>query len=200
MKLRYSTTSPFARKCLVVAMETGLEDRVEVVITSPWAESDLPKDNPLGKIPALVTDGGEGLFDSPVICEYLDSLHGGVRLLPPEGGKRWSQLRLVALGDGLLDALVAKRVETAMRPEDKRWGNWIERQDKAVARSLDVLEDECTLWGSDFLMGQIAVACALSYADFRFAADGWRTGRPRLAAWFAEIAKRPSMVRSEPKE
>jgi len=200
MKLRTSPTSPYARKCVIVALETGLADRIEMVPTSPFGETDLPKDNPLGKVPALITDGGESLFDSPVICEYLDSLHDGQRLVPASGGARWTQLRLEALADGILDAAVAKRIETAMRPEDKRWPGWIERQDKAVARSLDVLEEECSGWGADFLIGQIAVIAALDYLDFRFKDEPWRAGRPRLSGWYAGLAQRSSVVQSAPRE
>ncbi len=201
MKLRTSPTSPYARKCAVVAKETGLDGRIEMVPTNAWApDTDLPKDNPLGKVPALITDGGEVLFDSPVICEYLDSLHDGHKLVPASGGARWAQLKLQALADGILDAAVASRIETAMRPEDKRWPNWVERQAKAMSRALDVLEEDCAGWGADFMIGQITVAVALSYLDFRFAADDWRAARPRLAAWYAEASKRRSVADTEPKD
>jgi glutathione S-transferase len=201
MKLRYSTTSPFARKCVVVSMETGLDQRVEVVPTLPWAaDTDLVKDNPLSKVPTLITDGGEALYDSAVICEYLDSLHDGHKLVPPSGGARWAQKRLEALADGLMEAAVAKRIETAMRPEDKRWTGWIERQEAAIRRSLDALDQECAGWGDDFMLGQITAACALGYLDLRFPADDWRPGRPRLAAWFTKVSARPSMIASLPKE
>jgi glutathione S-transferase len=200
MKLRISNASPYARKCLVVAIEAGIDDRIEPVPTAPFdPASDLPRDNPLGKIPVLVTDGGESLYDSPVICEYLDSLHGGRRLVPAAGGERWAQLRLHALGDGILDAAVAMRIETSLRPEDKRWPQWIERQQAAIARALDVLEAECGDWGGDFLIGQIAVAAALGYLDFRIGRE-WRAARPQLAAWFAEASGRRSMAASEPKD
>lgn len=201
MKLRYSNTSPYARKCWVVAIETGLEPRIEFVVTNAWSpESDLPRDNPLGKVPCLVTEGGEALFDSPVICEYLDSLHDGQKLFPPAGGARWAQLRLAALADGILDAALVKRLEATMRPEDKRWADWTDRQSRAINRALDVMEAECAGWGRDFLIGQIGAAAALGYLDLRFAAEDWRASRPRLAAWYAETAKRPSMVKSEPRE
>lgn len=201
MKLRYSATSPYARKCVVVAHETGLDSRIELVATNAWsAETDLHKDNPLCKVPALVTEGGEVLFDSPVICEYLDSLHDGHKLFPPAGGTRWEQLRLAALADGILDAALVKRIEGTMRPEDKRWSDWTDRQTRAISRALDALEEECPVWGKDFLIGQIGIASALGYLDYRFAAEDWRPGRPNLTAWYADIAKRPSMVKSEPKE
>jgi glutathione S-transferase len=201
MKLRYSTTSPYARKCWVVAAETGLESRIEFVVTNAWSpDTDLPQDNPLGKVPALITEGGEALFDSPVICEYLDSLHDGQKLFPASGGSRWEQLRLAALADGILDAAVTKRIEMTMRPEDKRWDSWIQRQTSAVSRALDVMEEECGAWGRDFLIGQIGAAVALGYLDLRFASEDWRASRPKLTKWHAEVARRPSMVRSEPKE
>ena len=201
MKLRYSATSPYVRKCVIVALETGMAERIEMVPTNAWApDTDLPEDNPLGKVPALVIDGGEALFDSPVICEYLDSLHDGHKLVPQSGGARWAQLRLEALADGILDAALAKRLETSMRPEDKRWSNWIERQGKAISRGLDALEGECAGWGDDFLIGQISVAAALGYLDFRFAAEDWRGGRPRLTAWYAKAAQRASVLQTVPKE
>lgn len=201
MKLRFSPTSPYVRKVRIVALETGLDSRIELQTTNAWApDTDLPDDNPLGKVPALVTEGGEVLFDSPVICEYLDSLHDGHRLFPAAGGARWSQLRLQALGDGILDAAVAKRIEASMRPEDKRWSTWIERQTRAVLRGLDALEGECAAWGTDFLIGQITVAAALGYLDFRDPDLGWRTGRPNLSAWYGAIATRPSVAQTAPKD
>jgi len=201
MKLRYSTTSPYARKCWVVAVETGLEPRIEFVLTNAWSpDTDLPKDNPLGKVPALISEGGEALFDSPVICEYLDSLHDGQKLFPPVGGARWEQLRLAALADGILDAALVKRLEATMRPADKRWSDWTDRQSRAITRALDVMEEECALWGSDFLIGQIGAAVALGYLDLRFPAEDWRAAHPSLAKWYAGAARRPSMAKTEPKD
>lgn len=198
MKLRYSTTSPFARKVLVVAHETGLADRVECVVTNAWdPATDLVKDNPLSKIPAMVTDGGETLYDSPVICEYLDSLHGGRKLFPASGGERWGQLRLQALGDGIMDAAVQIRIETAIRPEEVRWQGWLDRQAAAILRGLDSLDQECRSWGGDFLIGQITVAVALAYLDLRKAVPDWRPGRSDLAAWHERALSRPSMIATD---
>ncbi len=200
MQLRMSYTSPYARKCRMVAIETGLDDRIEMVATQPWAaDTDLPRDNPLCKVPALLTRDAGTLYDSPVICAYLDSLHGGTPLIPAEGPERWRHLRLEALADGIIDAAVAIRVETAMRPEDKRWPHWAERQHKAVARGLDALESEAGDWGDTFLMGQIAALAALGYVDFRGILD-WRADRPALAAWHQKAAERPSAIATEPKE
>lgn len=198
MKLRYSTTSPFARKVLVVAHETGLADRVECVVTNAWApDTDLVRDNPLSKIPALITDGGETLFDSPVICEYLDSLHGGRKLFPVTGGERWTQLRLQALADGIMDAAVQIRIETAIRPEEFRWQGWLERQAAAIGRSLDALDQECGAWGADFLIGQVTVAVALSYIDLRKPVADWRATRPNLAEWSRNVSTRHSIVATD---
>ncbi|MGE5545895.1 MAG: glutathione S-transferase family protein [Solirubrobacterales bacterium] len=199
MKLRYSTSSPFVRKVLLVAHETGLADRVEPVTTNAWApDTDLVRDNPLSKVPALTTDGGETLYDSPVICEYLDSLHDGRRLFPAAGGERWTQLRLQALADGILDAAVQIRIETAIRPEGVRWPGWIDRQVAAIRRACDALEQECAGWGETFLIGQITTAAALGYLDFRGAVGEWRTGRPNLAAWYDRALARPSMQATQP--
>jgi glutathione S-transferase len=181
MILRHSPTSPYVRKVRMVALEAGLDSHLELVPTLAWApDTDLPKDNPLGKVPCLVTDGGEAIYDSPVICEYLDSLHGGRKLVPAGGGERWRHLRLQALGDGILDAALLVRIENSMRPEDKRWPGWVDRQTAAVTRGIDALEQEAAQWGDEFLIGQIAVVAALDYLDFRAILD-WRAGRP--AAW-----------------
>jgi len=201
MKLRSSATSPFVRKVLITAIEAGLDSRIELVSTNAWdPATDLILDNPLSKVPTLVTEGGEALYDSPVICEYLDSLHEGQRLVPPEGGARWRQKRLEALADGILDAAVQIRIEGTQRPEDRRWTPWVERQTQAIARGLDALEEECQTWGATFQIGQIALVCALGYLDFRFPAIAWRSGRPHLAAWAAAIGERPSVARTRPVE
>ena len=201
MKLRYSHTSPYARKVWMTAIECGLDDKLDMIKTNAWAsEADFITENPLSKIPALTLDSGETLFDSPVICEYLDSLHSGHKLFPEAGHERWRQLTLQALGDGILDASVAIRVEQTMRPEDKRWSNWIDRQTVAINRSLDVLEKEVGHWGGVFLIGPITVTCALGYLDFRKPVGDWRGTRPHLAHWFSTIHNRRSVHETEPQE
>ena len=192
MKLRYSATSPYVRKVTMTIIECGLEDRVERVVTNAWAEdTDLPTDNPLGKVPALILEDGTTLFDSRVICEYLDSLHGGTRLFPADGPARWRALRLQAIGDGLNDAAVARRLEI-MRAEGERSDKWINRQAAAMTRALDALEGEAESLAQEFTIGSLAVMSALGYLDLRFAEDSWRDGRPRLTAWFDQMANRPS--------
>ena len=137
MKLRYASASPYVRKVIVLAIETGLDGRIERVPTDVRDPStDLPGDNPLGKVPTLITDGGEALYDSPVICEFLDTLHDGLKLFPSPGGARWTALRRQALADGILDAGVARRLE-ALRPEKERSASWSARQATVVDRGLD---------------------------------------------------------------
>jgi len=192
MKLRYSQTSPFVRKVLMVAHETGLAGRIEIVPTDVW-EVDAPvtRENPLGKIPTLITDDGLALFDSPVICEYLDSLHGGRRLFPAEGPARWTALRQQALADGVCDAAVLRRVET-LRPESLRSADWMERQRRVMERGVDLLEREADQLEGEATIGTLSVACMLDYLDFRWKSDGWRQGRPRLAGWFERMRERES--------
>lgn len=200
MKLRFSITSPFVRKVRILAIEAGLDDKITLQPTNAWAaDTDLTQDNPLSKVPALVLDNGETLYDSPVICEYLDSLHNGHKLFPEAGPDRWHQLKLQALADGITDAAVQLRIETAMRPEDKRWSNWIERQGNAITRGLDALEREVGHFGV-FLIGPIAVVAALGYLDFRKPLGDWRVGRPHLAHWYSTVHNRRSVRDTEPKE
>ncbi|MDJ0951049.1 MAG: glutathione S-transferase N-terminal domain-containing protein [Alphaproteobacteria bacterium] len=200
MKLRYSPTSPYVRKVSVTAVETGLADQIERVQTDPWAaETDLGASNPLGKVPALITDEGDVLFDSPVICEYLDSRSDTAALFPKEGAARWRVLRLQALGDGILDAAVLRLLE-GRRPDELQSVAWADRQKAAIDRALNQLEREADGLDGPVTIGQIAVGCGLGYLDFRFPGDDWRAGRPRLAAWYEGFAQRESMQATIPKD
>ncbi len=200
MKLRYSPTSPYVRKVMVTAIETGLDGGIERVPTNVWdPATDIGGDNPLGKVPALITAGGEVLYDSPVICEYLDSLHDGVKLFPGGGGARWTALRRQALADGILDAAVGRLLE-GKRLDGERSDGWIDRLAGVVGRCLDVLEDEADALGDAVSIGHVSVGCALGYLDFRFPGDAWRTGRPALADWYDGFAERGSMVGTIPKD
>jgi glutathione S-transferase len=202
MQLHYNVASPFVRKVMAVAIETGLTERIEPVksVPSPVAPvAELNADNPLGKVPCLVTNDGVALYDSRVICEYLDSLHHGPKMFPPSGAARWTALRRQALGDGIMDAAVLTRYETFTRPEEARWDAWIDSQKQKFRRGLDALEAEST--SLDVVdVGTLAIACALGYLDFRFADENWRARRPRLAAWFEQFAKRPSIATTGPQE
>lgn len=201
MKLLYSPTSPYVRKVMVVALERGLDKKLEKVPTAAnpvQANKDLDKANPLGKVPALQLDNGMVLFDSPVICEYLDSRHKGAKLFPAAGARRFKALRQQALGDGILDAALLARYETAMRPENLRWAEWVDGQKRKVAHGLDALEKEVKDLAGGLTIGQIAVACALGYLDFRYADMNWRKGRPKLAAWAEKFAKKKSMQATMP--
>ena len=202
MKLRYSPTSPYVRKVMVVALETGLEgklDKIETSVAPTKPNTDVAKVNPLMKVPALALDNGETLFDSPVICEYLDSLHGGAKMFPPAGPARWTALRRQALADGILDAAVLNRYELAVRPEQYRWPDWTAGQMAKVKGALDALESEADKLGATVDIGTITIGCALGYLDFRYADLGWRQDRPKLAKWYEGFAARPSMLATVPK-
>ncbi|MCS6779366.1 MAG: glutathione S-transferase [Geminicoccaceae bacterium] len=196
MRLHTSPASPFGRKVMVVLHETGLVAEVErrdASLTPLAPDEAVCAANPLGKIPCLELDDGTALYDSRVICEYLDGLHAGARLFPDKGPARFEALRLQALADGILDTAVGLRYETFLRPEAYRWPEWIAAQKQKIARALDRLERECAGFGERIDIGTLAIAVALGYLDFRFAADRWRDGRPALAAWQAQIAERPSL-------
>ncbi len=202
MLLFSSITSPFVRKVLVVARETGLEGRLELrpVVNSPVAPDEtLGRSNPLGKVPALVLEGGETLFDSRVICEYLDSLHGGRRLLPEGGAERWRALRLHALADGAVEAGLLMRYEQLLRPEAQRSAAWSEGQARKAIAAFDALETEAPGWPAEFDFGQIAVACAMGWFEFRKPIGDLRAGRPQLSAWYERVSERPSMRATEPR-
>jgi glutathione S-transferase len=197
MKLRHNSASPFVRKVMVCAHELGLADKIELLNTtvSPVeANATLAGENPLMKIPALVTDDGEVLFDSPVICEYLDSLAGGGKLFPASKA-RWTALRQQALGDGILDALILCRYEIAARPEEKRFAGWTDGQTKKAHQGLAVLEKEDL---SGHTIGTITAGCTLGYLDFRFPNDGWRNRHPKLAGWYKTVEALPSMQATKP--
>lgn len=200
MQLYYSPTSPYVRKVLVLLQETGMQGRVALIAGggTPVDAGKAPLDaNPLGKIPALERPDGPALYDSRVICQYLDAQAGAG--LYPDGARRWDTLTVEATGDGILDAALLMVYEWRIRPEELRHAPWVEGQWAKVERALDALE---TRWMAHLEgpldMGQIAIGCALGYLDFRHDARGWRTGRPHLAAWEARFAARPSMQATVP--
>jgi glutathione S-transferase len=200
MKLHWSPRSPFVRKVMVAAHELGLAGKIEYVRSVAAMGRPNPAimlDNPLSKIPALVLGDGTVLIDSAVIVEYLDSLAGGGRLLAPAGRLRWLMLSRQALADGLLDLLVLWRNERE-KPAGRQAHDWLDAFAIKTTATLDRLEVEAgALENEPFGVGHIAVGCALSYLDFRFADLTWREGRPRLAAWQATFAARPSAKATE---
>jgi glutathione S-transferase len=200
MKLFYSATSPFVRKCLVCADELGLRQRLEFL---PAAAHPVKRDrtlvasNPLGKIPTLITDDGIVLYDSRVICEYLNTLGDG-RLLPVSGTARWNVLVDQALADGMVDAAVLMRYESAVRPENLRWDDWMAGQLDKVTCGLAELERRSASLADRVDIGTIAVGCALGYLDFRYASLAWRKDCPKAAAWFERFGSREAMVATRP--
>lgn len=195
MKLFHSPTSPYVRKVMAVVIAAGLEEQVTLQPTNPHTSpADLLAMNPLSRVPCLVTQDGVGLFDSPVICEYLDN-YGGANLFPPPGAARWRALKQQAVGDGIMDAAVGRRGEQG-RPEEPARAALMERQAAAVTRSLDQLEADPPANHLD--IGTIAIACALGYLDLRFAAEDWRTNRAKLTAWYAKMAERPELAKTAP--
>ena len=201
MKLITAKPSPFARKARVVVIELGLQDRVselDVGGVAPVSNTaDVNSVNPLGMIPALELDDGGSLYNSPLVCEYLNHIGGG-SLFPTDPARRYATLELQALADGLLDVAVALRYETALRPEALRWADYIEHQKEKIGRALDALETKCANFEAEPLIGEITVACALGYLDFRYPEDDWRNGRAQLSAWYESIRQRPGLQQTVP--
>ena len=201
MKLHWSPRSPFVRKVMIFAHETSLADRIErvrsvVAMTAPNAA--LMRDNPLSKLPTLVLDDGRVLFDSFVICEYLDGLHAGAPMFPKTGPERWEVLRWHALGNGLLDMLVLWRNERDREP-GRQLKQLLDAFGVKTDAALTQLEKEAAaLDAAPFRIGHVAIVCALGYLDFRFPDLDWRGVHPRLAAWFAKVSQRPSVQQTVP--
>jgi glutathione S-transferase len=199
MKLHWSPRSPFVRKVMIAAHELGLVEGITCVRTvaaTTRPHAALMEDNPLSKIPTLVLDDGTVLYDSPVICEYLDSLHGGRKLIPADGRERMIALRRQALGDGFLDFLLLLRNERERaHPSEVHLAAYTTKRKAALA----TLEREAqALAASPFTIGHIAIGCALSYLDFRFGDEDWRADHPRIAGWHRDFAVRPSVRATEP--
>jgi glutathione S-transferase len=200
MKLHWSPKSPYVRKVMVVAHELDCLQHIELVRTVAAMmrpNEALMRDNPLSKIPALVLEDGSALFDSIVICEYLDARFGG-SLFPCEDDRRWRSLRWNALGDGVLDALILWRNERE-RPVARQSPELLAAFEHKLQACLRLLETESSLLArSPFCVGQVSLACALGYLDFRFGNLHWRALAPALAVWAAEIGHRPSLAASLP--
>jgi len=200
MKLYWTPASPFVRKVMVMTHELGLVDRIEIVKTiwpHEWATHTIAFDppdfvvaNPIGRIPTLVTDSGIALPESNLICRHLNA-KAGARLIPGDSDQDLPLLRLWALGDGALEAMIARRAETLRKPPE-RSDNFIEKQKDRIFRCFDGF-DLSLLESSNLTIAHITVAVACGYMDFRYPSDNWRDGRARLAAWYELFSNRPSM-------
>ena len=194
MKILFSPNSPYVRKCLVTAHELGLADRLQLLPSNAHPvqrDQQIIPHNPLGKVPTFFADDGMVLYDSRVICEYLNDLAHGA--LFAAGPQRWEALTLQSLGDGILDAALLARYEDVARPEPLRWSEWRAGQLDKAETSLAHLDAHVQLLAGRVDIGTIAVGCALWYLDLRFADFAWRERHAAVANWYAAYSERPSM-------
>lgn len=203
MKLHWSPRSPFVRKIMIALHEHGLVDKVScvrsVVAYMATPNEEVLKDNPLGKLPALVLDDGTCLFDSRVICEYLDGLSEGTKLFPNDPKERIRQMRWQALGDGLTDLLLIWRVEQ-MRPNGSL-EVLLDAFERKVRACFTKLEDEADLLAkTQFGIGHVSIVCAIGQLEFRYNDSHWREAFPKLGAWYDEIFKRSSVSVTAPQD
>ena len=203
MKLYWSPRSPFVRKVMVCAHELGIAERIEPVrtlVSLTQLNADVLKVNPVGRIPALLLDNGDVLYDSHVICEYLDAEYGASRLFPSAGNVRWDALRRLALADGMLETGILWRSER-MRPAAQQSSEMLAAFQRKTESALGAIErDSGQARSGPIDIGDIAIGCALGYLDFRFAELNWRSRYPRTAAWFAPFNARASMQQTLPYE
>ncbi len=199
MEIFWSSRSPYVRKVMICAFELGLYDRIKRIPAAATrsVNENVAPHNPIGQIPTLVLDDGSALYDSPVICEYLDSLSPHIKLIPREGNARFSALRRQAIGDGIMDFLVPwSAAKNAPAPQQNPAFLAASRQ--RFFQILDGLSATAADWTSlPIDIGHIAIGSALAYADFRFAEEPWRGSRDRLAEWYANFARRPSFVATD---
>lgn len=199
--LFHAGTSPYVRKVMVSAHCLGLADQIELLASAAHPvqrDERIAQFNPLAKVPALCTPYGLKLYDSRVICEYLNAFAGG-SLLPAGGDARWLCLTRQALGDGLLDAALLARYEHTARPADKQWPVWVQAQLHKIHAALGEIDSQAALWSRQpDDIGLITLGCALGYLDFRFADLDWRTGHPHATAWFAKFEQHPAMLATRP--
>ncbi len=199
MKIYFSAASPYVRKVMVVAHELGLVGRIERLPSAagPVArDATIRKDNPLGQVPTFFTQEGMVLYDSRVICEYLDDLGAGAMF--GVGRTRWRNLTDAALGDGLLGAALLARYEAILRPAELRWTEWTAGQMGKVADAIDHFENRANDLADRVDIGTVTLGSGLGYLDFRFPDYDWRSGHPRMASWFDRFSDRPSMAASVP--
>jgi len=185
---------------MVTAIETGLNDQIELVETSFMVPDDgFVRDNPLGKVPALILDAGSVLANSPVICAYLDSLHQGDKLIPSDETARWQALHLEGLADGLCESSIAVMRENA-RPGDRQWNEFRDRQWSKVERTLGWLDDHAKILDGPVTIGQVALGCALGWTIIRLSdrLGDWPTRWLQVASWYKEFEQRPAMQATVP--
>lgn len=203
MKLYWSPRSPFVRKVMVCAHELSIAERIETVyalVSLTQVNAEVQKVNPIGRIPALVTENGMVLYDSHVICEYLDAEYGASTLFPAGTTRRWDALRRLALGDGMLETGVLWRSERT-RPAPQQSAHALLAFDQKMTAALAAVEaDAATLKLEGIDIGEIALGCALGYLDFRFVELDWRARHPKTAKWFESFGARPSMQKTAPYE
>ncbi len=198
MRLFHASASPFACKVVACAIAREIDPQIELVpVLATQSPPALLAANPLSKIPALVTEDGLSLFDSRVICEYLDSIGEAPPMFPAAAGARLRALRQQAMADGIGDAAVLRRGES-LRPDEPARAANMARQRAAVERTLAEFERDPPHTALD--IGSVALACALGYLDLRFGPEPWRPAHPRLAAWFAAVAGHPALARALPRE
>lgn len=201
MKLLFNTASPFSRKARILAHEMALGDALEPIDTGlippvkPNAE--VIAVNPIGKVPVLLLDDGRCLSDSRVICEYLDDVGAG-GFFPAAADERYTALHIQALVDDLLNTAVATRYELAYRPAGTLWEEWVEKQKMRISRTLDYFETCLPLFAGRATIGEVAVACALGYVDFRDLDPQWSDRNGGLARWYADYARGPAMQATWP--
>jgi glutathione S-transferase len=202
MKFYSSPLSPYARKVSVLLHETKLFENVEIIMAPTPGTPLNPGDysinhNPLGKIPVLIQNDGFAIYDSRVICRYLDELARSN--LYSQGSDHWRMMVLEATGEGVIDAALLMSYEWRIRPEEFRFPEWVEGQWSKISRTLETIEDRWMeeLYGK-LNMGQIVLGCALGYLDFRNSDRNWRDQNPLLANWFKSFSERESMVKTAP--
>jgi glutathione S-transferase len=199
MKIYFSAASPFVRKVFVCAHELGLADRIEKLPSQAHPvnrDASIRRHNPLGQVPTFFNDEGDVLYDSRVICEYLNALGDG-RLFG-DGADRWRILTQAAMGDGLLGAALLSRYEVVARPAPLKWDQWEEGQFGKIVDVIDRIEHSVPDLADRIDIATVTFACGLGYLDFRFPSFDWRNGRPKTAAWFETFRQRPSMEATKP--
>ena len=203
MRLLYAPTSPFVRKVMVCAHLSGQAERIEWLDSAAHPvrrDNRIAAHNPLAKVPTLVLDDGESLYDSRVICEYIDSL-GSAGIFPPAGPARWKALTRQSMGDGLLDAALLARYELTARPTEMQWPVWRQALLTKVMACLGAIEaiaPELATAGPT--IGEVAIGCGLGYLDFRFPELDWRASHPAATRWYAGFAQLPAMQATIPHE